>query len=136
MIEDIKSGIFDNRITLHFSLHAISEERNRIMPINKEYNYREFIYWCEKLYEVTHEKIGVRLMMFKDFIPNQRVGEQNFDAYILTRIKLQEILRELKSEIFSIDLCELNKASVIAKQHESRDACQHSGGSGPGSRFL
>ena len=87
MIEDIKSGIFDNRITLHFSLHAISEERNRIMPINKEYNYREFIYWCEKLYEVTHEKIGVRLMMFKDFIPNQRVGEQNFDAYILTRIK-------------------------------------------------
>lgn len=118
LIEDIKSGIFNNRVTLHFSLHAASEERNRIMPINKEYNYRKFIYWCEKLYEVMHEKIGVGLMMFKDFIPNQRVGEQNFDAYTLTGIKLQEILRELKPEIFRIDLCELNKTSVIAKQRE------------------
>lgn len=118
LIDDIKSGIFDNKVTLHFSLHASGEERNRIMPINKEYNYREFIYWCEKLYEVTHEKIGVGLMMFKGFMPNQRVGEQNFDAYTLTGIKLQEILRELKSEIFSIDLCELNKTSVIAKQDE------------------
>lgn len=118
LIEDIKAQTFKNRVTLHFSLHAIGEERNRLMPINKEYNYRDFINWCKKLHEVSGEKIGVGLLMFKDFVPTQRIVEQDFGAYTLTPPQLREILRELDPEVFSIDLCELNKTSVIERQQE------------------
>lgn len=122
LIEDIKAGIFKNKVTLHFSLHAVGDERNRIMPINKEYNYRDFIRWSEKLYEVTHEKIGVGLLMFKDFMPNQRMVEQNIRPYTLNSTLLKETLRELNPEIFSIDLCELNRTSVIEKQQELKNS--------------
>ena len=43
LISDISCGCFKNKVTLHFSLHAIDSERDVLMPVNKEYNYKKFI---------------------------------------------------------------------------------------------
>lgn len=107
LIDDISHGNFKNKITLHFSLHAVDDERNLIMPINKEYNYKEFIKYCTKLREVSNEKIGVGILMFN----NYRVG-RNTEIYTLTPEKLEQILRQLDKDIFRIDLCDVNKTST------------------------
>lgn len=118
LIADIKAGIFHNPVTLHYSLHAIGNDRNRLMPINANYDYNRFIKSCEKLYEVNNKKIGIGLLMFKNFKPVKRGGESEFASYTLTKNNLNEILNILNPEIFSIDLCDLNKTSLIDEQEE------------------
>lgn len=107
LIEDISHGNFKNNVTLHFSLHAVNNERDVIMPINKEYNYKDFIKYCAKLREVSNEKIGVGILMFN----NYKVG-RNTETYTLTPEKLEQILRQLDKDIFRIDLCDVNKTST------------------------
>lgn len=117
LISDIKSGIFHNPVTLHYSLHAIGDDRNRLMPINTDHNYNKFIKNCRKLYEVNDgKKIGVGLLMFKNFKPVKRSGESEFEPYTLTKDKLNAILDILDSEVFSIDLCDLNRTSLLDEQ--------------------
>ena len=116
LIDDINNKVFKNPVTIHFSLHSINEQRNRIMPINIDYNYKEFAGWCKKLYEVTHEKIGVGILMFKNFLPSKRVGEEDIEPITLTEDSLREILIQLDPEIFRIDLCDLNRTAVITRE--------------------
>lgn len=111
LIEDIKNKLFKNKVTLHFSLHAINEERDKLMPINKEYNYREFIRYCKMLNQVSNEKIGVGILMFNRYKP------QNGDKYSLSKKNLEEILEVLDKNIFRIDLCTVNKTKV-GNQHQ------------------
>lgn len=59
LITDIKNNVFRNRITVHFSLHTIGEERNELMPINKDHNYSEFIRYCRILHQVSGEKLAL-----------------------------------------------------------------------------
>lgn len=56
--------------------------------------------------------------MFKNFKPVKRGGESGFAPYTLTKDKLNEILDVLNPEMFSIDLCDLNKTSLIDVQDE------------------
>ena len=88
LIEDIKNNVFKNKVTLHFSLHMINEERDRLMPINKEHNYKEFIKYCKMLNQVTGDKIGVGILMFNKYKTTD--GEN----YSLTKEKLEEIINE------------------------------------------
>ena len=119
LIADIQAGIFRNPVTLHYSLHAIGDDRNRLMPINIDHNYGRFIKSCEKLYEINKgKKIGIGLLMFKNFKPVKRGGESGFAPYTLTKDKLNEILDVLNPEMISIDLCDLNKTSLIDVQDE------------------
>lgn len=39
LIDDIKNRVYKNDVTFHFSLHAIDELRDKLMPINKVYDY-------------------------------------------------------------------------------------------------
>lgn len=107
LIDDIKNGSFKNKLTLHFSLHAIDNERDILMPINKDYNYKEFIKYCAKLRDVSDEKIGVGILMFNKFC----IGK-NTEPYTLTAEKLEKLLKHLDKEIFRIDLCDVNKTST------------------------
>lgn len=111
LIEDIKHNVFKNKVTLHFSLHAINEERDRLMPINKEQNYQEFIKYCKMLNQVTGDKIGVGILMFN----NYRITDGK--KYSLTKKKLEEILNELDKDVFRIDLCTVNK-NTVGNQHQ------------------
>ena len=111
LIEDIKNKVFKNKVTVHFSLHAINEERNVLMPINLENDYHEFIRCCEILYQVSGEKIGVGILMFNNYQTSE--GKK----YTLTKKKLEEILELLDKDVFRIDLCAVNKTST-GSQHQ------------------
>lgn len=112
-INDLENEVFKNRVSLHFSLHAIDDDRTRIMPINTQFNYLDFIFWCKKYYECTKEKVGIGLLMFENFMPVLRMGEVDFKPYTLSPDNLKIILGKLDAEVFKIDLCDMNKASVI-----------------------
>lgn len=124
LINDISHGNFKNRVTLHFSLHTVNGERDAIMPINREYNYKKFIKYCVKLREVSNEKIGVGILMFN----NYKIGK-NIETYTLTSEKLEQILRQLDKDVFRIDLCDVNKTSIgkqasPLRNEDAKNLCQ------------
>lgn len=103
LAEDIKRGVYKNPVTVHFSLNAIEPERSELMPVNKTHDYREFLDQCKLLYQITHIKIGIGLLMFSNY------KLSNSKEYTLTADKLNSILDELDSDVFRIDLCTVNK---------------------------
>lgn len=131
LIADIKSGIFKNRVTLHFSLHATGDIRSSLMPIDTEYGYKGFIEFCrafqlaaKEIYGVD-EKIGIGLLMFKGFVPVSRPGEVAPSPITLDVDSLTTILNELDNRIFKIDLSDLNYTSVIEKKEEMSNEGAH-----------
>ena len=112
LIEDIQKGIFKNKVNIHFSLHAIDKERSRLMPINEDYDYETFLSYCRELFAVTGEKIGVGILMFKEYVPPKRAGEESINPITLTEDLLSKILEKLDPKVFRIDLSVLNKTNV------------------------
>lgn len=112
LIEDIKNNVFKNKVNIHFSLHAIGKDRTQLMPINEDYDYETFLNWCRELYNITGEKVGVGILMFKEYVPPKRAGETSIDPITLTNETLTKILEKLDKEIFRIDLSVLNKTNV------------------------
>lgn len=103
LAEDIRRGTFVHPVTVHFSLNAIGPERSELMPMNKTYDYREFLEQCEMLYQITKKKISIGLLMFSHYYLKDE------KEYTLTEDKLDKVLSELDSDIFRIDLCTVNK---------------------------
>ena len=119
IIDDIPLKRFNNRITLHFSLHVIGEDRNKLMPINYDHNYLDFIKACSKLREISGEKVGVGILMFNNY-KYCRTAE----PYTLSPKKLKEILNQLDKDIFKIDLCTLNTPSFGSQKPMSYESAQ------------
>lgn len=103
LAEDIKRGVFVHPVTVHFSLNAIGSERNKLMPMNKTHDYHEFLEQCKMLYQITKRKISIGLLMFSHY----RLDKES--EYTLSEEKLEQILNELDSDVFRIDLCTVNK---------------------------
>lgn len=112
LLDDIKNGIYQNKVTLHFSLHEIDKERNELMPINQNHDYKEVIEYCKALYRVTGEKIGVGILMFDKF--QLADGKK----YTLTLEKLGKMLDTLDNDVFRIDLCAVNRTSMGQQKHQ------------------
>lgn len=119
LINDIKNKEFLNKVTLHFSLHVVGDDRPILMPIDLEYHYRDFIKECVKLNEISGEKIGVGVLMFKGYKYNK-----DAKSYTLTRNKLNEILDVLDKDVFKIDLCTLNQTSFGTQTSMSYEEAQ------------
>ena len=119
LIQDIKSGIFQNKVTIHLSLHDIGKSRSEIMPISETEDYQEIIQYCKALYRVTGEKIGVGILMFDKY---QCSGVKN---RTLTPEKLEEILSALDNNVFKIDLCTVNKTSAGQQKHQLSNEAAH-----------
>lgn len=124
LIDDIKNGYFKNRVSLHFSLHGSGSTRATLMPIDTEYRYQDFIRCCKDFYKAEEEhfgqaaKIGVGLLMFKNFIPAVKAGETTPESTTLDIKQLEAILSELDPEIFRIDLSDFNQTSVTEQSVE------------------
>lgn len=116
LISDIKTGAFKNKVTLHYSLHAIDDTRKIIMPIDNQYNYKEFIELCKELYEVSNEKIGVGIMMFQSFVPVKKHNDSEISPITLDVKTLKNILSKLDPNIFRIDLCDFNAAPTVTAE--------------------
>lgn len=114
LIQDIRNKVYKNKVTVHFSLHAIGEERKELMPIESTHSYKEFIDYCKILYSVTGEKIGVGIMMFDQYSITNGRGKK----YSLGVKKLKEILSCLDNNVFRIDLCTVNNTSAGRQTHQ------------------
>lgn len=131
LIGDLKSGIFKNRVSLHFSLHDIGETRSNLMPIDTEFGYKGFIDLCRNFHSVTKEiygvdeKIGVGILMFKGFVPIGRAGEVVPSPTTLDVNRLTAILKELDNQVFKIDLSDLNYTSVTEVREEMSNENAH-----------
>ena len=115
LINDVKIGIFKNKVDLHFSLHSIGETRKLIMPIENSFSYKEFISLCREYYDVTSEKIGIGILMFKNFIPILSNNDNNNNYITLDENQLSDILSELDNHVFKIDLCDFNPAPSVTQ---------------------
>lgn len=104
--EDV-DGFFTERVTLHFSLHA-TDQRDKLMPINSLYSYKECIDSLNKIYEITGEKPCVGIMLLKEFSP---IGK-NF-TYTNTYQNVKKILSELNPQKCRISFCEYNESDDI-----------------------
>ena len=111
LIQDCRDKVFANRVTLHFSLNAIGDDRTNIMPINKIYDYKVFLSRCCQLYDVTGEKIGIGILLM--------VNYKTIDGkhILLDTAKLQTMLKELTPQVFKIDFCTVNK-TTLGDQHQ------------------
>lgn len=111
LIQDCRDKVFANRVTLHFSLNAIGDDRTNIMPINKTFDYRDFLGRCCQLYDVTGEKIGIGILLMVNYktIDGKHIS--------LDTAKLQAMLKELNPQVFKIDFCTVNK-TTLGDQHQ------------------
>ncbi|MHB8130805.1 MAG: hypothetical protein ACYDEX_17575 [Mobilitalea sp.] len=98
---------FTKRVTLHFSLHA-TEKRDMLMPINLSYSYKDIIAALDKVFDETGEKPCVGIILFQDFMPNDRIF-----SYTNTYQNVAEIFSELNPEKCRISLCEYNGSDDI-----------------------
>lgn len=115
LINDVKTEIYKNKIDIHFSLHAIGETRKIIMPIENNFSYKEFIRLCKEYHDITNEKIGIGILMFKKFMPILNNNDNNINPITLDENQLNEILSELDNQVFKIDLCDFNPATSVTK---------------------
>ncbi len=106
LIEDIKNKTYNTPIDINFSLGIGGEERNEIMPFNKDSDYHEFIEACKYYYKITGAKIAVSILLFDNF----NLG--NGKKLTLSSEKLTSTLRALDPNVFRIDLCTVNKTTT------------------------
>ena len=111
LIQDCRDKVFANRVTLHFSLNAIGDDRTNLMPINKIFDYRDFLVRCCQLYDITGEKIGIGILLMVNYktIDGKHIS--------LDTAKLQTMLKELNPQVFKIDFCTVNK-TTLGDQHQ------------------
>ncbi|WP_252217538.1 metallophosphoesterase [Clostridium sp. VAP41] len=117
LINDLKNKVFENKVTVHFSLNAIDSDRNILMPINKDYDYNQFIKECKELYKYTKEKIGVGILILDQFVTSPETNS----SYTLTEENLKNILKKLDPDTFKIDLCDYNSTTIDKQSQVSNE---------------
>lgn len=117
LINDLKNKVFENKVTVHFSLNVIDSDRNILMPINKDYDYNQFIKECKELYKCTEEKIGVGILILDEFVTSPETNS----SYTLTEENLKNILKKLDPDTFKIDLCDYNSTTIDKQSQVSNE---------------
>ncbi|MHB8088065.1 MAG: TIR domain-containing protein [Anaerolineaceae bacterium] len=121
LLSDLKLGVYQNKISLHFSLHAVGQQRNSIMPINKLYNYRRFLFKSRDFAALTGDKVAIGVLLFENF----KSKHNSTNKFTTTEEYLESILSELDPTIHRIDLCDLNLNTVIDSQTEVSNERAH-----------
>lgn len=103
--DDMRNHIFENRVTMHYSLHA-TKNREFIMPIDTLYSYKQVLAQLDEIIDITGEKPCVGIMLFRNFVPKGKI-----DAYSNDICRMRTIADELNPQRVRISLCEFN-ASV------------------------
>lgn len=104
--DDIKN-YYTQRVTLHFSLHAV-KERVLLMPIEKYWPYLESLYAMRDMHDLTGEKPCIGILLFNRFQPNSKKFSYSneFD-------NIKNILAELDPQKHRLSFCTYNAADDI-----------------------
>lgn len=104
---DFESGFFNERVTLHFSLH-LAEQREMIMPIERKYPFSQVLDIMSDVVTITGEKPCVGIMLFKDYSPKNTEF-----VYSNELIQVKNILSFIDPQKFRLSFCEFNKSSEV-----------------------
>lgn len=101
LADDINNHVFKRPISLHFSLNAVGKIRKVIMPVDKQYPYKQMLHACKDFYQKTNGstgKIAINLIAFNKY-------EHQGIKYTVDDMNIKEILNEIgDSEMFRIKL--------------------------------
>lgn len=101
LADDINNHVFKRPISLHFSLNAVGKIRKVIMPVDKQYPYKQMLDACKNFYQKTHGntgKIAINLIAFNKY-------EHQGIEYTVDDMNIKEILDEIgDSGMFRINL--------------------------------
>lgn len=106
--EDLQ-GYFTERVTLHFSLHA-TEHREKIMPIDGMFSYKESLEEINKIYDISGEKPCIGILLFNRFNPKGTTYH-----YSNTKEEILAIIRELNPDKCRLSFCEYNPSSELGE---------------------
>lgn len=109
LADDLERGYFDSRITLHFSLHNITD-RNILMPINQIYSYESLIDKMIKVSKITDEKICIGILLLNKFSPK---GYKN--NFTLNKDEMMKIVSAFDKKFFRFSFCEFNESIEVGK---------------------
>ena len=107
--DDIKNNFFNEKVTLHFSLHAVSN-RDQLMPIEKKYPCLDVIECMQDFVDICGEKPCIGILLFNDFQPNGR----NFN-YTTELNEIKKILSHINPRKFRLSFCEFNDSVDVCK---------------------
>lgn len=115
-VNDLKTGFFSSRVTMHFSLHGTSN-RSVIMPVDTMYPYREVLDILSEIESIDGEKPCIGVLLLKNFTPkNSKV------AYTMDLNGVEKILKELDPSKFRLSFCEFNDSPDLGSS-ETYDPC-------------
>jgi len=126
---DFRSNFFSEKVTLHFSLHLISD-RELIMPIDRKYPFSSVLQAMDDVAELTGEKPCIGVLLFQEYSPQK----SNF-VYTNNMKKIQAILKELNPKKFRLSFCEFNDSpdvgvANIFSEHEANEILEYARGQG------
>ena len=108
--EDLESGFYISRVTLHFSLHSLID-RATVMPIDEIYPLKMLIPVMERISRAEGEKVSLGFLLFQQFKPK---GISN----VVVDSKLEDVRRlchVFNPEHFRFSLCEFNDTEEIGE---------------------
>lgn len=101
LADDINNHVFKRPISLHFSLNAVGKIRKVIMPVDKQYPYKQMLRACKDFYRKTKGstgKIAINMIAFNKY-------EYQGIEYTVDEMNIKEILNEIDdSDTFRISL--------------------------------
>ena len=99
---DINNKYFSERVTLHLSLHSVTE-RCKVMPINNIYPIEEVITEVEKIYSISGEKPCVGILLFNHFTKKNVIEDYSNDIN-----EIKKIMSILNPKLVRLSFCEYN----------------------------
>lgn len=114
------SHFYTEKVTLHFSLHAASM-RDRIMPIDSIYPFKESLSLLNEVYTISGEKPCIGIMLFNQFQPKGK----NFN-YSNSVDEVSKLLCSLNPQNCRLSFCEYNPSQELggAKEYPENEARQ------------
>lgn len=104
---DLRSNFYENRVTLHYSLHA-TNGRQSIMPIDEKYSYHLVLNSMRDVKFLSGEKPCIGILLFNEYSPrNSSV------SYTNDLVHVKEILRYIDPACFRLSFCEFNACEEV-----------------------
>lgn len=106
-VNDLKSGFFSSRTTLHFSLHGTTN-RSEIMPINSRFSYEESLNAMSEISAISGEKPCIGILLLNNFTPLD-----SNKSYTTDFNTVKDMLKELNPNQVRLSFCEFNGSTDV-----------------------
>ena len=116
---DLRSSFYNNRVTLHYSLHA-TIERQVIMPIEGKYSFLLVLNSMSGVKALSGEKPCIGILLFNEFSP-----KNSFVSYTNDLDHIIEILHYIDPEYYRLSFCDFNACEDVGNSKKYEKTVAH-----------